>query len=87
VSHPPYQLKDDPYSSHSVILSLLGEGRGRRALDAGAADGFLAEILTARGFRVTAVERDPVQVERARAKCEATPDRWDISKFAKSAYG
>ena len=70
MSHPRYQLKDDPYSSHGVIRSLLGEGRGRRALDAGAADGFLAEILTARGFRVTAVERDPVQAERARAKCE-----------------
>ena len=69
MSHPPYQLKDDPYSSHAVILSLLGEGRGRRVLDAGAADGFLAEILTARGFDVTAVERDPVQAERARAKC------------------
>ena len=44
MSHPRYQLKDDPYSSHGVIRSLLGEGRGRRALDAGAADGFLAEV-------------------------------------------
>jgi 2-polyprenyl-3-methyl-5-hydroxy-6-metoxy-1,4-benzoquinol methylase len=69
VSHSPYQLKDDPYSSHSVILSLLGEGRGRRLLDTGAADGFLAEVLTARGWIVTAVERDPVQAERARGKC------------------
>jgi SAM-dependent methyltransferase len=68
-SGSPYQLKDDPYSSHSVILSLLGEGRGRRALDVGAADGFLSELLTARGWLVTALERDPVLAERARGKC------------------
>ncbi len=69
MSGSPYQLKDDPYSSHSVILSLLGPGEGRRALDAGAADGFLAELLTRRGFTVTALERDPVQAERARGRC------------------
>ena len=71
MSHSPYQLKDDPYSSHAAILDVLGEGRGRRLLDVGAADGFLAEILTARGFRVTALERDPAQADRARGRCEA----------------
>ena len=70
VSRSPYRLKDDPYSSHSVIVSLLGQGRGRRLLDTGAADGFLAEVLSARGWTVTAVERDPVQAERARGKCQ-----------------
>lgn len=65
-----YRLKDDPYSSHSVILSRLGEGRGRRALDVGAADGFLSERLTEMGWRVTAIERDPAQVARASARCE-----------------
>jgi 2-polyprenyl-3-methyl-5-hydroxy-6-metoxy-1,4-benzoquinol methylase len=65
----PYQLKDDPHSSHGVILSLLGAGRGRRLLDAGAADGFLAELLTARGFIVTALERDPIQADLARGRC------------------
>lgn len=64
-----YQLKDDPYSSHSVILSFLGEGAGRRLLDVGAADGFLAEILTARGWVVTALERDRSLAEQARGKC------------------
>src|SRR5262249_40058814 len=33
------------------------------------ADGYLAEVLTANGWEVTAVERDPVQAERARGKC------------------
>jgi SAM-dependent methyltransferase len=69
VSHSPYQLKKDPYSSHSLIVSLLGEGQGRTLLDTGAADGFLAERLTSRGWRVTAVERDPLLAERARGKC------------------
>ncbi len=66
---PPYQLKSDPYSSHAVILTRLGEGGGRRLLDAGAADGFLSELLTARGWRVTALERDPERAARARGKC------------------
>jgi SAM-dependent methyltransferase len=70
VSGAPYRLKDDPYSSHSIILDRLGEGRGRRALDVGAADGYLAERLTAAGWKVTAVERDAAQAERAAARCE-----------------
>jgi len=69
VSASPYQLKDDPYSSHSAILALVGDGAGRRALDVGAADGFLSELLTMRGWTVTALERDPAQAERARPRC------------------
>ena len=65
----PYQLKYDPHSSHAVILDRLGEGRGRRALDVGAADGFLAELLTGQGWQVTALERDPAQAARARGRC------------------
>ena len=54
-----------------MILARLGQGRGRRALlDVGAADGFLSELLTAQGWRVTALERDPAQAERARGRCE-----------------
>jgi SAM-dependent methyltransferase len=70
VSCSRYQLKEDPYSSHSMILSLLGRGERRRALDVGAADGFLAELLTSRGWSVTALERDPAQAERIRGKCD-----------------
>jgi SAM-dependent methyltransferase len=66
----PYRFKADPHSSHALILARLGEGGGRRALDAGAADGFLAERLTARGWRVTAIERDPEQAARARGRCQ-----------------
>jgi 2-polyprenyl-3-methyl-5-hydroxy-6-metoxy-1,4-benzoquinol methylase len=69
VSDSPYQLKSDPYSSHAVILSRLGDGHGRRALDVGAADGFLAELLTRQGWQVTALERDPAQAAKARGRC------------------
>ena len=69
MSESPYQLKTDPYSSHAVILSRLGEGHGRRALDVGAADGFLAELLTRQGWQVTALERDPAQAAKARGRC------------------
>ncbi len=66
----PYELKDDSYSSHSVILARLGEGRGRRALDVGAADGFLSERLTAQGWSVTALERNPELAARAHGRCK-----------------
>lgn len=69
MSISPYQLKADPHSSHAVILRRLGDGRGRRALDVGAADGFLADLLTRQGWQVTALERDPAQAAKARGRC------------------
>jgi SAM-dependent methyltransferase len=65
----PYQFKADPYSSHSVILSLLGEGHGRTLLDVGAAQGFLSEMLSLRGYKVTALEGNPTLAEAAVGKC------------------
>ena len=64
MSDSPYRFKSDVHSSHAHILRELGDGRGRRALDVGAASGFLTERLTAQGWRVTALERDPVQAAR-----------------------
>ena len=65
----PYEIKDDPWSSHGIILARLGAGAGRRVLDVGAADGFLSERLAAAGWRVTALERDagPAAVAGRRA--------------------
>lgn len=65
-----YTLKDDPHSSHSVVLRWLGDGRGRRLLDVGAADGPLARLLTARGWKVTGLEADPVAAAAGAAHCE-----------------
>lgn len=67
----PYRFKDDGYSSHALILARLGRGQGRRVLDVGAADGFLAERLAAAGWRVTALEGDPELAARARGRSEA----------------
>jgi len=65
-----YALKPDAHSSHSVILSWLGEGRGRRLLDVGAAEGLLSGRLTQAGWRVTAIEGDPMAAEAGRPYCE-----------------
>jgi 2-polyprenyl-3-methyl-5-hydroxy-6-metoxy-1,4-benzoquinol methylase len=67
---PRYTLKADPYSSHSVILGWLAEGRGRRLLDVGAADGLLGRHLTARGWKVTGIEADPAMAAAGAAHCE-----------------
>ena len=69
MSGSPYGLKADPYSSHSLILRYLPAGAGRKVLDVGAAGGYLAEILTRRGFEVTCLERDPGLAAQAAEKC------------------
>jgi SAM-dependent methyltransferase len=75
---PAYSLKDDPHSSHSVILDWLGEGQGRRVLDVGAADGLLARRLGGRGWRVTGIESDPALAEAGARHC-ATMIRADLN--------
>ena len=58
MSVSPYRLKDDPHSSHSVILSRLGEGRGRTGAGRG------------RGRRLPrrAPHRPGLERDRARAR-------------------
>lgn len=71
--NPPlrYQPKwDDPYSSHSLIMAYAGDGRGRRLLDVGAAQGVLAERFRERGFAVTCLEGDSALAELGRGKCD-----------------
>jgi 2-polyprenyl-3-methyl-5-hydroxy-6-metoxy-1,4-benzoquinol methylase len=71
VADSPYQSKkSDAYSSHSVILRLAGEGRGRRLLDVGAAHGYLAGELRSQGFQVTGLEADSVLGEEAAKHCD-----------------
>src|SRR5581483_9187298 len=62
-------VKKDRHSSHSVIVALLGEGKGQRLLDVGAAQGDMAQVLTTHGYEVTALEGDPTLAEMARRKC------------------
>ncbi len=67
---PRYTLKAGPWSSPSVILRWSGPGRGRRALDVGAADGLLSRHLTAAGWRVVGIEGDADAARRGAAHCE-----------------
>jgi len=74
-----YSFKPSPYSSHSLLLAALPErGEGGRVLDLGCADGWLAAVLAARGYRVTGVERPgnvpaafPREVELVEADLDA----------------
>lgn len=66
----PYLFKTDAYSSHSVILRLLGNGCNQRVLDVGSAHGYLAAVLRSRGFRVTGIEADQALAEQAAKYCE-----------------
>jgi 2-polyprenyl-3-methyl-5-hydroxy-6-metoxy-1,4-benzoquinol methylase len=70
VTAPAYAFKADPHSSHALILAWLGDGHGRRVLDVGAADGLLARRLSARGWRVTGIERDPALAAAAEPHVE-----------------
>lgn len=65
-----YRFKDDPYSSHTAMLKLAGSGQGRRLLDVGAADGFLARRFAQQGWQVTAIEQDAQLASQARPFCE-----------------
>jgi 2-polyprenyl-3-methyl-5-hydroxy-6-metoxy-1,4-benzoquinol methylase len=66
-----YQSKvDDPYSSHSVILAHVGDGKGRRLLDVGSAQGVLAQRFTERGFEVTCIEGSPELAALGKDKCQ-----------------
>src|SRR5262249_15028703 len=52
-----YELKSGKYSSHSLLLSrFAAAGDGRRVLDVGCAEGFLADLLAQRGYAVTGVD-------------------------------
>lgn len=67
----PYQFKNvDRYSSHSVILSLLQSPVNRSVLDVGAAHGYLAAVLSERGYRVTGIEANPDLAREAAAYCD-----------------
>lgn len=64
----PYQFKPDRYSSHAVILAHAGEGVGKRLLDVGSADGYLAELFRDGGFEVVCLESNSFYAAKARQK-------------------
>jgi 2-polyprenyl-3-methyl-5-hydroxy-6-metoxy-1,4-benzoquinol methylase len=58
----------DPFGLLPPLLELLGDITGRRVLDAGCGEGYLARVLAGRGADVTGVDLSPRLIERARTK-------------------
>jgi len=57
VTASPYVLKEQPQSSHSILLDLVpNDGRGRRLLDVGCAGGYLSRVFAQRGYNVCAID-------------------------------
>jgi len=56
----------DPTGILPRLLELLGDVVGRRVLDAGCGDGYLARFLAGRGARVTGIDISPRLIEAAR---------------------
>ncbi len=53
-----YEFKPGPCSSHSILMKVFPErGNGRRVLDLGCAEGYLARRLTAMGYKVVGIDR------------------------------
>lgn len=80
---------DDPLSAAALrywqctewreVQSLIGDGRGRRALDIGAGRGIASFALAKDGFFVTALEPDPSNLVGAGAiRALATAEKLDI---------
>lgn len=66
------QLRDQTFDDwRRILLHTLGEGRGRRALDAGTGSGFLAVILESLGFRVVGIDPSRDMLASARETLEA----------------
>ena len=73
-------LIDIPVLTEALIAK-LGDLRGRRILDLGTGNGFLATALALRGARVTAVDLSPVslKVARQRAAMSGVEDRIEFA--------
>ena len=68
--HQGYLTTQQAENDAAEALALLGISPGARILDAGCGDGRLAVRLAALGFRVTGVDRDAAQLERAQAAAD-----------------
>ena len=62
------QAGEDPMGILPVLLALLGDLAGRRALDAGCGEGYLARVMARRGAHVTGADISPRLIRVARDK-------------------
>ncbi|HEV2125673.1 MAG TPA: class I SAM-dependent methyltransferase [Chloroflexota bacterium] len=61
-------VEGDPFGMLPHLLELLGGIAGRRVLDAGCGEGYLARILASRGAHVTGIDLSPRLIALAKAK-------------------
>jgi 2-polyprenyl-3-methyl-5-hydroxy-6-metoxy-1,4-benzoquinol methylase len=72
----PEEVLDEHYANPyeqgrlRVLSGLIPKGYGNAALDLGCGSGYISAMLSAAGWRVTAVDLHPENVERAAAKVE-----------------
>jgi len=58
LSDTRYTYKPERFSSHTLLLANMPKnGEGRRVLDVGGGEGYLSEILAARGYQVVCIAR------------------------------
>jgi 2-polyprenyl-3-methyl-5-hydroxy-6-metoxy-1,4-benzoquinol methylase len=62
------QGDSDPFELLPSMMELIGDITGRRVLDAGCGEGYLARVLAARGARVTGIDLAPRLIEIARSR-------------------
>ncbi len=65
-----YELKADPWSSHSRVIDMARRCRRERVLEVGTAQGHISRLLAEEGCRVVGIERDAALAEEAATHCE-----------------
>lgn len=63
---PHYRLHRDPRSSHQQIVRVVRQLRPKQALDVGAAQGFVGQLLQGSGISIDAIEPDAECAELCR---------------------
>jgi len=65
-----YELKSDPWSSHSRVIDLARRCRPERVLEVGTAQGYISRVLAGEGCRIVGIERDTGLAREAAAHCK-----------------
>lgn len=85
-----YFFKAGRFSSHTLILSEFKEaGHGRKVLDVGCGSGYLAHILSERGYQVTGLDKDKGSLALVSQRCqtiEADIEKWSATGAEKFDY-
>jgi 2-polyprenyl-3-methyl-5-hydroxy-6-metoxy-1,4-benzoquinol methylase len=76
-----------PFGLLPPLLELLGDITGRRVLDAGCGEGYLARVLAARRARVTGIDLSPRLIAMPRAKNPAGDIGYRVADLSQPVPG